>query len=136
MAVIKVTQADLSANKVIGPVWVSSTITKVEGPLRAASGKSNNYFITYTFNENCEAPGKEVRVCYNDSRGLGSLHPVFASIRGIHVKDFKVGEELDTEELLNTELDVHAVPDVNNNQPFQNIDNYLPVGAGDNVTAF
>jgi hypothetical protein len=136
MAVIKVTQADLVANKIIGPVWVDSVITKVEGPFKASSGKSHNYFVTFTFGEDCEAPGKEVRICYNDTRGLGNLYPVFAAVRGVSLSKLEVGTDLDTDELLNCELAVNAVPGVNNNQTFQDITNYLPVGKGDKEASY
>lgn len=136
MAVIKVTQADLSMNTVLEAQWVGATITKVEGPSRASSGKSNNYYITYTLSENCDAPGKEVQVVYNDTRGLGNLHPVFAAVRGISLKEMKVGETLDTDELIGSELDVHVIPDTYNNNIKQGIDGYLPSGKGNNKVAF
>lgn len=135
MPVIRVTQKDLSASAVLEMQWVTATISKVELS-RAASGKSNNYNITYILSENCPAPEKEIMKVYNDTRGLGDLYPVFAAVRGISLSEIKLGEELDTDELINASLDVHVIVEVYQNVPRNSVDGYLPTGKGNNATAF
>lgn len=136
MAVIAVTKKDLAMNTVLERQWVSANISKVEGPTAAKSGRSYNYTVTYTLSDACDAPGKEITITYNDTRGFGDLHPVFAAVRGISLKEIKVGELLDTDELQGQDLDVLVIPDVYLGQPKNSIGGYLPLGKGDNKTAF
>lgn len=132
MAVVKVTKQDLAMNTIPPVQWASARIIQVEGPLRAASGKSSNYFVTTILDDSClDAPGKKHRTCVNDTNGLGNFYPIFAAVRDVPVSTFSPGDELDTDELIDADVDVKvSISEGQNGQPISIITDWLPLGKG------
>lgn len=130
MAVIKVTKKDLAMNALPSVQWVSAKL-KMEGPTKSSNGKSYNYLVVATLGDDCvEAPGKEIRTYFNDTFGLGSMHPMFAAVRNIPVSALQEGDDLDTDEIQDAEVDVKLGLGTYNGQAQSTITDWLPLGKG------
>lgn len=132
MPIITFSEKDVMMNKVIDGGWYGARITKVEGPVAAATkpGKapSYNYVVFVELDEKSLAPGKEFQ-CYFNTKLMGKMLPVFAAAKGVTLED-AASQENDTDTLVESKIDVEVVPDVYNGQPSNRINNWLPFGKG------
>lgn len=134
MPIIKVTQADVLRNKVVDAAWYGANISKIDGPSLSAKGDSYNFVVSFTLDGKSPAPGKEIQQYFN-TKAIGRIVPLLSAVRGKEVEAPGAGQELaiDTDELMNKNIDVKVSVDTYEGQLRNGIEAFLPYGNGANV---
>lgn len=127
MPLLKITAADILKSKNIDPGWYGAKVTAVSDLKQSKAGDSVNCNVTFTI-EGTE--GKEIIRTYN-SKALGMIVPLFAAAQGKEMKDIKPEAiEIDTDLILNKNVDVKIVLDTYEGKLNNKIEDVLPYGKG------
>jgi hypothetical protein len=140
MSIIRFTEADRLAGKTLEKGYYTAQITQLVGPTASSSGKSITFEATFTITKGPFA-NKELSIFFNtESSGsslLGTrqyvphnwlLSKVAPAILGVPFAEVPL--ELDTDSLLNQQLDISVGVETSGGNVENIINGFVPAGKG------
>ena len=140
MAILKFSEKDKMASRVMPAGWYSFEVVQVKDPVKSSSGKSFNLMSQFRVIENDEFEGKEIEIAFNTKMNnpsvMGTLvlmpHTYLlhlaAATANVDLKE--VPEDLDTESLKGLKFDGKVEKGIYEGIILNTISGFLPFGKG------
>ena len=143
MAILKFTEKDKMASKVMSAGYYSAEVVEIGEPKKSSTLKSFNMLSKFRIIEDEHYEGKELEVSFNTNMKnpstMGSLYlmphfyllHVAAATADCELAD--VPEDIDTDSLKGLKLDLKIEKVISDGIPMNTISAFLPYGAGKKV---
>ena len=140
MAILKFTDKDKMASKIMPDGWYSFEVVEVGEPKKSGSGKSFNIFSSFRVIDEPKYDNKELKITFNtgmdNTSVLGSMYlmphtyliHLAAATANCEIED--VPDDLDTESLKGLKFDGHVLKGIYDGIVMNTISGFLPYGTG------